>query len=278
MGQPKSMTTKQARDYLNSHDVSDYNLVDVRQEWEYEEFHLPGAKLIPLPELADRLNELAADKPTLVYCAVGGRSASAASIMSGQGMEEVHNVEGGAMAWQDEYAVGPKELGLMYFSGRETPLEIVTVAYAMERNLGAFFTQMASSVERAEIVDTFRQLARFEREHQTTLFKIAQRLDPSIADEGELEQRATIDALEGGMTAESFMEANQDYLRTARGVVEMAMMIEAQALDLYMRYADKADDEEVVKLLHRLAEEEKSHLKVLGRLMDRKIVSGNPDD
>jgi len=56
------MTTKQARDYLNSHDVSDYNLVDVRQEWEYEEFHLPGAKLIPLPELADRLYELAAER------------------------------------------------------------------------------------------------------------------------------------------------------------------------------------------------------------------------
>ncbi|MBW2171173.1 MAG: sulfurtransferase [Deltaproteobacteria bacterium] len=217
MGRPKSMTTKQAKDYLDSHDVSDYNLVDVRQEWEYEEFHLPGAKLIPLPELADRLNEFAAAKPTLVYCAVGGRSASAASIMSGQGMEEVYNVEGGAMAWQDEYAVGPKELGLMYFSGGETLLEIVTVAYAMERNLGAFFTQMASSVERAEIVDTFRQLARFEREHQATLFKIAKNLDPSLKDEGELEKRAAVDALEGGMTAESLMEANQDYLRTAQG-------------------------------------------------------------
>ena len=272
------MTTKQAKDYLDSHEVSDYNLMDVRQELEYEEFHLPGAKLIPLPELADRLNEIAADKPTLVYCAVGGRSASAASIMSGQGMEEVYNVEGGAMAWQDEYAVGPKELGLMYFSGGETLSEIVTVAYAMERNLGAFFTQMASSVERAEIVDTFRQLARFEREHQVTLFKIAERLDPSIMDEGELEKRAAIDALEGGITAEVLMEQNQDYLRTAKGVVETAMMIEAQALDLYMRYADKADNEEAVKLLRQLAEEEKNHLRVLGRLMDRKIVSGNSDD
>jgi len=279
MGQPKSMTTKQAKDYLNSHGVSDYNLVDVRQAWEYEEFHLPGAKLIPLPELADRLNELAADKPTLVYCAVGGRSASAASIISGQGMEEVYNVEGGAMAWQDEYAVGPKELGLMYFSGGETPLEIVTVAYTMERNLGAFFTQMASSVERAQIVDTFRQLARFEREHQATLFKIANRLDPSIMDEGELEERAAaVDVLEGGITAEVLMEQNQDYLRTAKGVVETAMMIEAQALDLYMRYADKADNAEAVKLLHQLAEEEKIHLKVLGRLMDRKIVSDNSGD
>lgn len=272
------MSAKQAKEYLDAHRVGDYNLVDVRQGWEYEEFHLPGAKLIPLPELADRLNEIDADKPTLVYCAVGGRSASAATILSGQGIEEVYNVEGGAMAWQDEYAVGPKELGLVYLSGSETPLRIVTVAYSMERSLGAFFLQMASSAARAEIVDIFRQLARFERDHQTALFNIAMHLDPSLKDEEELGNRAALDALEGGITAEAFMERNKDYLQTSRGVIEAAMMIEAQALDLYMRYAHKTDNKEAEKLLHRLAEEEKIHLKLLGRVMDRKIVGGTLED
>jgi rhodanese-related sulfurtransferase/rubrerythrin len=275
---PKSITAKKAKEYIDAHRVADYNLVDVRQDWEYEEFHLPGAKLIPLPELPDRLNEIDADKPTLVYCAVGGRSSSAASILSGQGIEQVYNVEGGAMAWQHEYAVGPKELGMMYLSGNETPLEIVTLAYAMERNLGAFFSQMASSAERSEIVDIFRHLARFEREHKATLFKIAKNLDPSLRGEEELENRASVDALEGGVTAEMFMELNEDYLRTSRGAIEAAMMIEAQALDLYMRYADKTDNEEAKKLFHRLAQEEKSHLKLLGRLMDRRIVSGSPGE
>jgi rhodanese-related sulfurtransferase/rubrerythrin len=275
---PKSITAKKAKEYVDTHSVADYNLLDVRQDWEYEEFHLPGARLIPLPELTDRLHEIDADKPTLVYCAVGGRSASAASILSGQGIEEVYNVEGGAMAWQDEYAVGPKELGMMYLSGGETPLEIVTLAYAMERNLGAFFSQMASSVERSEIVDIFRQLARFERDHKAMLFKIAKNLDPSLKGEEELENRASGDALEGGITAETFMELNEDYLRTTRGVIETAMMIEAQALDLYMRYADKAENEEARKLLHKLAQEEKGHLKLLGRLMEKRIVSGSPGE
>ncbi len=272
MGQPKSMTTEQAKKYLDSRGVADYNLVDVRQDWEYEEFHLPGAKLIPLPELAGRLKEIPSDKPTLVYCAAGGRSASAASIMSGQGMEEVYNILGGAMAWEDEHAVGPREFGMMYFAGNETLLKIVTVAYAMEGNLGAFFTQMALSVEKPEIAETFKQLARFERNHKAVLFKIARRLDPSLKDQKALEKRAAVDALEGGTMAEEFLEQNKDYLQTARGVVETAMMIEAQALDLYMRYADKVDNEEAVKLLHQLADEEKGHLKILGRLMDRKIV------
>jgi rubrerythrin len=61
-------------------------------------------------------------------------------------------------------------------------------------------------------------------------------------------------------------------------VIEMAMMIEAQALDLYMRYADKTGNEEAEGLLHQLAQEEKNHLKLLGRLMNRKIVSDSPAD
>ena len=83
MGEPKSIDTEEAKRYLDAHNVADYNLIDVRQDWEYEEFHLPGAKLIPLPELVDRLDEIPSEKPTLVYCAVGGRSASAASLLSG---------------------------------------------------------------------------------------------------------------------------------------------------------------------------------------------------
>lgn len=45
----------------------DVTILDVRQPNEYEASHLPGARLIPLPELGDRLGELDKEKPTLVY-------------------------------------------------------------------------------------------------------------------------------------------------------------------------------------------------------------------
>jgi rhodanese-related sulfurtransferase len=45
----------------------DFTILDVRQPKEYEAGHLPGARLIPLPELGDRLDELEKEKPTLVY-------------------------------------------------------------------------------------------------------------------------------------------------------------------------------------------------------------------
>lgn len=63
----EAMTPEQVREFLDRHEPSEYNLVDVRQPSEYERMHLPGARLIPLPELADRMNELDTDKPTIAY-------------------------------------------------------------------------------------------------------------------------------------------------------------------------------------------------------------------
>ena len=61
------MVPEQVRDFLNRHDPAEYNLVDVRQPGEYQQEHLPGARLIPLAELAERMNELDPAKPTVTY-------------------------------------------------------------------------------------------------------------------------------------------------------------------------------------------------------------------
>ncbi|NQT54836.1 MAG: hypothetical protein HQ551_01250 [Desulfobacteraceae bacterium] len=270
-GEVENMTTDEVKDYLDAHGVDEYNLLDVRQAWEYEEFHLPGAKLIPLPELPDRLDEIAVNKPTLVYCAVGGRSAAAANLISGQGFEDVYNMFGGIMAWKNEYAVGPQTLGMINFSGDESPAEILGLAYTMEINLGTFYSEMASSAK-PELADTFEQLSKFEKGHKAKVFNLARDLDPSLKKYEDLEQRYSASALEGGMTAEEFLEENKEYLKTPKGALEAAMMFEAQALDLYMRFALRAKGGASIELLHTLAQEEKNHLKILGKLMNSKIV------
>jgi len=55
------------RQFIKEKNPDQYNLVDVRQPKEYERGHLPGAKLIPLGELKDRLSEVDPNKPTIVY-------------------------------------------------------------------------------------------------------------------------------------------------------------------------------------------------------------------
>jgi len=58
---------KKVRLFLKENSSEKYNLIDVRTPEEYEQGHLPGARLIPVGELADRLSELDPKKPTVVY-------------------------------------------------------------------------------------------------------------------------------------------------------------------------------------------------------------------
>jgi rhodanese-related sulfurtransferase len=61
------MDAEEARAYMKDHQVGSYTLLDVRQPSEYEKSRIPGAKLIPLPELAGRLGEVDARKPVIAY-------------------------------------------------------------------------------------------------------------------------------------------------------------------------------------------------------------------
>ena len=63
----KSFDTDQARKYMEDNSSEEFTILDVRQPKEYEAGHIPGAKLIPLPDLNKRLNEIDPQKPTMVY-------------------------------------------------------------------------------------------------------------------------------------------------------------------------------------------------------------------
>lgn len=63
----ESLDPSQLRQYINSHETGSYTLLDVRQPREYEDKHIPGATLIPLPQLADAYKSLDRDKPVIVY-------------------------------------------------------------------------------------------------------------------------------------------------------------------------------------------------------------------
>ena len=72
-------------------------LVDVRSPGEFAAGHLEGARNIPVGELSSRLGELPKDKPIVVYCAVGARSATAAGLLAEAGYD-VRNL-GKMAAW-----------------------------------------------------------------------------------------------------------------------------------------------------------------------------------
>lgn len=73
-------------------------LLDVRQPDEYDEGHVPGAVLVPLAEVPDRVAEVPAGEPVLVICRSGARSLRAAEFLVGAGIDAT-NVAGGTLAW-----------------------------------------------------------------------------------------------------------------------------------------------------------------------------------
>ena len=75
-------------------------LLDVRDEYEYEISNI-GGQLIPLPELAKRLNELDVNQNIVTVCKMGPRGVKAAQVLHKAGFTHVWNLTGGIHAWSD---------------------------------------------------------------------------------------------------------------------------------------------------------------------------------
>jgi rhodanese-related sulfurtransferase len=77
-------------------------LVDVRTPEEYAAGHIEGARLIDFydTDFAARIGKLDKSKPVMVYCAAGGRSASAAEQLNKMGFKKVYDLTGGMRAWR----------------------------------------------------------------------------------------------------------------------------------------------------------------------------------
>lgn len=63
----QALTVDEVKKFMADHREGTYTLLDVRQPEEYQQEHIPGAKLIPLPKLVDSLDQLDPGKPTIAY-------------------------------------------------------------------------------------------------------------------------------------------------------------------------------------------------------------------
>lgn len=82
---------------------NDFTLLDVREYHEYDIANIEGSVLIPLGEVADRLDELNPDDEIVIHCHHGGRSMKATQYLKDQGFKNVKNLAGGIDAWAEKY-------------------------------------------------------------------------------------------------------------------------------------------------------------------------------
>jgi rhodanese-related sulfurtransferase len=74
-------------------------LLDVREPWEFDRARIQGAQLVPMREVAARLEEIDQGKPVVAICHHGGRSMQVALFLEKAGYNNVHNLLGGVDAW-----------------------------------------------------------------------------------------------------------------------------------------------------------------------------------
>jgi sulfur-carrier protein adenylyltransferase/sulfurtransferase len=238
-------------------------ILDVRQPAEYNQEHIPGAVLMPMAEVMDRKSELDKDKPVLVYCAIGGRSRMASQLLAGQGFSKVLNLSGGIKAWNGWTGFGNYDEGLELFDNVASVEQALDIAYGMEAALHEYYADMGATVRNAEAAKLFKKLADIETRH---MHSVARRMAEITGKEPQAPGTGG-SALEGGRPTQDYMDRLYLDVESPTDVVEFAMAIETQALDLYSRAAWNSQGATRDFLLE-MAGEEKAHLKSLGKLMD----------
>lgn len=264
----KTIDYNEAKAYIENHEINEFTIVDVRQPKEYLEGHIPGATLIPLPDLEKNIEDIDLKKPVFVYCAFGSRSRVAAQIMADKGFKKIFDVAGGFNAWQSEIAMGPESLGMELFTGKEEPEEILLVAFSLEQGLRDFYLSLMGKTGNDHVKDLFTKLAEIEIKHQNTIYQQFMEISKKQINRETFEKMVETKAMEGGMTTEEYLSLFNPNLNSPVEVVSLAMSIEAQALDLYHRVGSRLDNEASIKVIQKIKSDEKNHLEMLGKLMD----------
>lgn len=154
------------------------------------------------------------------------------------------------------------------FSGKEEPLDVLKVAYSLEQGLRDFYLAMGKEAKNETVKSLFAKLAEIEVQHQISIYKAYTDISTVDVSKDEFEKMVEAGALEGGLTTEEYLDIFKPDMSSETEVISLAMSIEAQALDLYQRVSLKVEDPKSRDIINKIADEEKTHMASLGKLLD----------
>ena len=240
----------------------EYLLVDVRQPEEYRASHLPGATLIPLQDLPERIDELPQDRNIVFYCRSGIRSRAAAAVLAGmrQFKGDMLNLSGGIIGWQG--VVLPERPRLHLFPPMDNQAESLLQAMSLERGAANIYETMLSQYADESWAGPLKEMASEETAHARLLYKAMQQCQEDLPAFEVLYSKVPADLIEGGFSREN-IEAELARLGGKPCVVvyELALAIEYAAYDLYRTLAQRFREDSVSEVFLSIAQAEKRHLR-----------------
>jgi rhodanese-related sulfurtransferase/rubrerythrin len=267
----KTLNIDEAKEMLAEKREDDVALVDVREPAEYEKGHIPGAILIPLSHIMDKLKELDPLKTTITYCAKGPRSKSAALFMEEHGFRQVFSLNGGVAAWNGYIASGQFDAGMFLIEGKNTAEELIALAWTLEAETKFFYGQIKDIVSDAETKQIFELFVKAEERHKKTILETYKQITGTgIADE-ILKSESATGILESGISSKEAITWLKEQDRTLQDILEFSMQLEINSLDLYIKILREIEDEVTEEVFNVIVKEEKVHLSRLGKLLDSNI-------
>lgn len=194
-------------------------------------------------------------------------------MLAGNGYSKIYNLSGGIKAWEKEVAVGAEDTGLHLFTREESPEEAIIIGFGLEMGLRDFYLSMLPKVSLETTKSLFKKLADIEILHQQRLVELYEEITGTVLSLEEFAKKIAEPAMEGGLTTEEYLQLYTIDLNSELEVLGLAMAIEAQALDLYMRAADKSKKSETRQVLLQIAEEERNHIERLSSYIDQQEVT-----
>lgn len=190
-------------------------------------------------------------------------------MLAGRGYDKVYNLSGGIKAWQNEVAVGPEDTGLFLFESDLNAETAIITGFGLEMGLREFYLSMQKKVNSSAAKEIFGKLADIEILHQEQLLNLYAEITGKNYELETFARKVVTPAMEGGLTTEQYLDRYSVDFEEEIEVLSLALAIEAQALDLYLRAANRSDSTETRRVLQKIADEERNHINYLGNYIDQ---------
>ena len=266
----ETLTPDEFTDYMQVHKEKNYLVIDVRQASEYEEGHIPGAKLMPLSEVETRLFTLPADRDLIFYCANGGRSTWAASL-AGEGEvsnKTVYHLMGGMQAWEGKTLSGYPKVKI--FDKDQSLKKLLATAMDLEKGAWRFYQYAKEKYSEDPIRLTLEQVSIAEKAHATLIYRFWQKIQDNPPSFNRVYQDLSGEILEGGHNfEETCRHLDSVHKHGCAAVIDLAMTIEYSAFELYRTMAERSENSEAQSVFLSIAQAEKAHMRALTRAINQ---------
>ena len=183
-------------------------------------------------------------------------------------------MEGGIRAWKGMVAHGPPEAGMAYFSPAANAEEIVGLAWSLEEGSKLFYEGVSEHFSNdPETQKMFGWLVSAEKNHEKHLLETYVHLTGNQPDfeklRGKFSDSLSGTVMEGGISVKDGLDWIKD--KGAFETLELAMSMEVNAFDLYIKMSRAIEDDLARKIFKKLSEEEQVHLEKLAELLEARV-------